>query len=906
MFYDKIMRKQTHKNKKSHSHLPSQNLGGGHHPKEVAAETMGGRRGSRTQRKHFKQSRENVWKRQKTDSSAEPHNPSSDNLAWQPFATQNPSFDEYYKEQGIVSPEEWDAFIEMLRKPLPAAFRINSTSQFCVDIRSQLENDFMKSLQAEAIEGGDLEPIKPLPWYPDNFAWQSNFSRMQIRKNQNLERFHEFLKLETEIGNISRQEAVSMVPPLFLDVHPDQFVLDMCAAPGSKTFQLLEIIHHSAKGGSLPDGMVLANDLDVQRCNLLIHQTKRMCTANLIVTNHEGQHFPGCRSHKNISNGSEITNKLEQSSTQLLFDRVLCDVPCSGDGTLRKAPDIWCKWNVGMGNGVHCLQIQIAMRGLSLLKVGGRMVYSTCSMNPVENEAVIAEILRRCGGSVELVDVSDELPQLIRRPGLTKWKVRDKGVWLASYKDVRKFHGNGIVPSMFPSGKIYVDLTDNNRKSENGEIVNSEDGAQPDDPVCSTYKLEEEVSDLPLERCMRIMPHDQNTGAFFIAVLHKVSHLPAIRDKSVGSQGNLSTRNDELYEKLSDQVTAEINGLEGNSADGTDEKISEIASEADEKISEVASESEEKISEVTPEADEKILVVALKADLVDGGPDAVAPETNSSEAAQASADKKIDSAKVGEKRKLQIQGKWRGVDPVIFFKDEAIINSIKSFYGIDESFPFSGHVVTRNNETNHVKRIYYVSKSVKDVLELNFRVGQQLKLTSVGLKMFERQSSREGSSAPCSFRISSEGLPVILPYVTKQILYASPTDFKHLLQYKTIKFADFVDAEFGQNVANLMLGCCVIVLRGGKSLSDHTQADTSTIAIGCWKGRASLSVMVTAIDCQELLERFSARIETEKGTLAQENRGELDGKQDISGENGTSMEEHNVEAEKIHYMNATE
>lgn len=118
---------------------------------------MGGRRGSRTQRKHFKQSRENVWKRPKTESSSDPNNPNSNNHAWQPFATQNPSFDEYYKvifilffylfhlyvkdgsvlcnsffwqEQGIVSPEEWDAFMEMLRKPLPAAFRINATYVF--------------------------------------------------------------------------------------------------------------------------------------------------------------------------------------------------------------------------------------------------------------------------------------------------------------------------------------------------------------------------------------------------------------------------------------------------------------------------------------------------------------------------------------------------------------------------------------------------------------------------------------------------------------------------------------------------------------------------------------------------------------------------------------------------------
>lgn len=56
---------------------------------------------------------------------------------------------------------------------------------------------------------------------------------------------------------------------------------------------------------------------------------------------------------------------------------------------------------------------------------------------------------------------------------------------------------------------------------------------------------------------------------------------------------------------------------------------------------------------------------------------------------------------------------------------------------------------------------------------------------------------------------------MILPYITKQILYASLVDFKHLLQYKTIKFADFVDAEFGEKASKLMMGCCVIVLSKG-------------------------------------------------------------------------------------------
>ena len=116
------------------------------------------------------------------------------------------------------------------------------------------------------------------------------------------------------------------------------------------------------------------------------------------------------------------------SREKITFDRVLADVPCSGDGTLRKNMNIWPKWNPnnalgyvfnlppsmlscfkhgfltfrllygcgrGRGCSLHPLQFRIAERGLHLLAVGGLMVYSTCSFNPVENEAVVAQLLRQ-------------------------------------------------------------------------------------------------------------------------------------------------------------------------------------------------------------------------------------------------------------------------------------------------------------------------------------------------------------------------------------------------------------------------------------------------------------------------------------------------------------------------------
>lgn len=81
----------------------------------------------------------------------------------------------------------------------------------------------------------------------------------------------------------------------------------------------------------------------------------------------------------------------------LKFDRILADVPCSGDGTMRKSPDIWRRWSVQGGNSLHPLQLRIAVHGARLMQVGGRMVYSTCTFNPIEDEAVVAALLQvRC------------------------------------------------------------------------------------------------------------------------------------------------------------------------------------------------------------------------------------------------------------------------------------------------------------------------------------------------------------------------------------------------------------------------------------------------------------------------------------------------------------------------------
>ena len=151
---------------------------------------------------------------------------------------------------------------------------------------------------------------------------------------------------------------------------------------------------------------------------------------------------------------------------------------------------------------LHPLQVAIALRGLQLLRVGGRMVYSTCSLNPLEDEAVVAELLRRCAGRVRLLDGSELLPALRRAPGLLHWEVVNAAN--------RPFECFDAVPSKLRAAY---------RRSM----------FPPSEPDAAAWHL---------ERCVRVLPHQQNSGGFFLCVLEKTGALEAVaQDAVMASEG---------------------------------------------------------------------------------------------------------------------------------------------------------------------------------------------------------------------------------------------------------------------------------------------------------------------------------------------------------------------------------
>ena len=161
---------------------------------------------------------------------------------------ENAMFEKYYKQLNLMDESEWNVFIETLRKPLPITFRITGYKSFAQEILTILKekhfkylDEITKSNPSQVIEaslnkGSSLlahtaksnenvfeegkSIYKCLSWHPNEMAWEVELSRNDVRKNAHFEEFKQFLIHQTENGNINRQEAVSMIPPLLLNVEP--------------------------------------------------------------------------------------------------------------------------------------------------------------------------------------------------------------------------------------------------------------------------------------------------------------------------------------------------------------------------------------------------------------------------------------------------------------------------------------------------------------------------------------------------------------------------------------------------------------------------------------------------------------------------------------------------------------
>ncbi|ESL11061.1 hypothetical protein TRSC58_01198 [Trypanosoma rangeli SC58] len=186
---------------------------------------------------------------------------------------------------------------------------------------------------------------------------------------------------------------------------------------------------------------------------------------------------------------------------------------CSGDGTLRKSVDMWSRWNTLLGANLHSTQIRVLLRGMMLCKKGGIVVYSTCSLNPVEDEAVVSECLAQSKNTFRLIDPTPLVPGLVAAPGLKDWSLltRDLTTRLHTMEEAQAFaardarNGFSYVASMFPN----------------------------------SARLQEQN----IHHTRRVLPHLQDTGGFFVAVMECLEEYltPTAASTSFSSHGKSET-----------------------------------------------------------------------------------------------------------------------------------------------------------------------------------------------------------------------------------------------------------------------------------------------------------------------------------------------------------------------------
>ena len=161
-----------------------------------------------------------------------------------------------------------------------------------------------------------------------------------------------------EAGAYYIQEPGAMMPAAVLDAHPGERILDLCAAPGGKSTQ----IGLAMKG----KGLLVCNEPVSKRAQILSRNIERMGLPNTVVT---------------CALPETLAEKWSEG-----FDAVLVDAPCSGEGMFRREPETRHEWTSEKASGCACRQREILQEAARLVRPGGRLVYSTCTYNPEENE----------------------------------------------------------------------------------------------------------------------------------------------------------------------------------------------------------------------------------------------------------------------------------------------------------------------------------------------------------------------------------------------------------------------------------------------------------------------------------------------------------------------------------------
>ncbi len=289
----------------------------------------------------------------------------------------------------IFSPEQVQRVEEAMQGSKATSFRVN-TLRAC--------RDEVHTILQEA----DI-PFSVVDWYPDA-GWVPHDAREQLLASP------AYLNQKIYVQNQS-----SMVPPLVLDPQPGERILDLAAAPGSKTLQITCLMAQ--------EGEIAAVDAVKKRFFKLRD-------------NLEAQGASAVRTF--LKDGRAVWKNRPE-----YFDRVLLDAPCSSEGRFHMSdPESFVYWSPRKIKEMAHKQKRLLYSAIQAVRPGGTVVYSTCSFAPEENEVIVDAQLRRFGGAIEVVPLGIELDEMILPQ--TEWASRSFDDQLA--------HARRILPGYHTDG----------------------------------------------------------------------------------------------------------------------------------------------------------------------------------------------------------------------------------------------------------------------------------------------------------------------------------------------------------------------------------------------------------------------------------------------------------------------
>ena len=269
----------------------------------------------------------------------------------------------------IVPSEQLTEVLESYIEPRVTSFRVNTALATTEEIIAGL-NDL-------GIEWHQLS------WF-DKAFWIKAEDRMTLLTSPLMAEFKIYVQ------NLS-----SMIPPLVLDPQPGETILDVAAAPGSKTLQMANLMNN--------EGQILATDVDRNRLYKL-QRNAGFHKADVVMPKH--------------ADGEVLWKRYMEH-----FDKVLLDTPCSTEGRFRSGePDTYRHWNIKKVRNVSQVQFRLIFSAIQCLKPGGTLVYSTCSMSPEENEATIDKAIKKFGDAIEVIPTGFNFPDF--SPPMKSWNER--------------------------------------------------------------------------------------------------------------------------------------------------------------------------------------------------------------------------------------------------------------------------------------------------------------------------------------------------------------------------------------------------------------------------------------------------------------------------------------------------